>query len=205
MLKCILWDFGDTLADERWMLEPLDGVPEWAEAWTEVAGGELADAWNLGEINTSAVIAAVAARLRVPVEQVTDHVVRCCSDLRFFETPLSIARRSELPQALVTINPDGFSSLVVPRYGLAQLFRPIVTSWELHTLDKGVLAAHALEFLETDIHPSEALLIDNKRHNVESWERRGGRGYVFRGEEHFRADLGSSLRELAASAARNAG
>ncbi len=85
MLKCILGDFGDTLADERWMLQPLDGVPEWAEAWTQVAGGELADAWNRA------------------------------------------------------------------------------------------LAAHALEFLGTDIHPSEALLIDNKRHNVESWERRSGR------------------------------
>lgn len=205
MLKCILWDFGDTLADERWMLKPLDGVPEWAEAWTQVAGGELADAWNLGEIDTSAVIAAVAARLRVPVEQVADHVVLCCSDLRFFETPLGIARSSKLPQALVTINPDGFSSLVVPRYGLARLFRPIVTSWELHTLDKGELAAHALEFLGTDIHPSEAILIDNKRHNVESWERRGGRGYLFRSEEHFLADLGSSLRELALSVGRNAG
>lgn len=205
MLKCILWDFGDTLADERWMLKPLDGVPEWAEAWTRVAGGELADAWNLGEINTSAVVAAVAARLRLPVEQVADHVAHCCSDLRLFEAPLKIVRRSTLPQALVTINPDGFSSLVVPRHGLARLFRPIVTSWEEHTLDKGALAARALELLGTDIHPSEALLIDNKSRNVEEWQLRGGRGYVFRGEEAFRADLGGSLQELAMSAAQNAG
>lgn len=205
MLKCVLWDFGDTLADERWMLEPLDGVPEWPEVWARVAGGELADAWNLGQIDASTVIAAVAARLRAPVEQVADHVARCCSDLRFFEAPLRIARNSKLPQALVTINPDAFSSLVVPSYDLAQLFEPIVTSWEERTLDKGELSARALELLGGEIHPSEALLIDNKSPNVEAWERRGGRGYVFRSEETFVADLRGPLAELAPSAASNAG
>lgn len=205
MLKCVLWDFGDTLADERWMLEPLDGVPEWQKVWARVAGVELADAWNLGQINASTVISAVAARLRAPVEQVADHVARCSADLRFFEAPLRIARNSKLPQALVTINPDAFSSLVVPSYDLAQLFKPIVTSWEERTLDKGELAARALELLCRDIHPSEALLIDNKSSNVEAWERRGGRGYVFRNEKTFVADLCGPLEELASSAIANTG
>ncbi len=205
MLKCVLWDFGDTLADERWMLTPLEGVPEWPEAWSRIAGGELADAWNLGEINIADVISAVAAYLGLHRERVDRHVAYCCSNIRFFEAPFSIARRSTLPRALVTINPDGFSSLVVPRYRLASIFRPIVTSWEQHTLDKGILAERALEHFVGEIRPFEALLIDNKPHCVEAWVNRGGRGYLYRGEETFREDLRGPLQELASSAGRDAG
>jgi hypothetical protein len=140
-----------------------------------------------------------------PVEQVADHVARCSADLRFFEAPLRIARNSKLPQALVTVNPDAFSSLVVPSYDLAQRFKPIVTSWEERTLDKGELAARALELLGLDLRPSEALLVDNKSPNVDAWESRGGRGYVFRNEKTFVADLCGPLEELASSAASNAG
>lgn len=50
-LKCVLWDFGDTLAGERWMLESPPGVPQWAEVWSRVAGEELADPWNRGEVS----------------------------------------------------------------------------------------------------------------------------------------------------------
>jgi len=28
-INLILWDFGDTLADERWMLAPMIGAPDW--------------------------------------------------------------------------------------------------------------------------------------------------------------------------------
>jgi hypothetical protein len=64
MLKCILWDFGDTIADEWWMLKPLDGVPDWMEAWTQVVSSELADSWNLGEVKTSTITSAVAPHVK---------------------------------------------------------------------------------------------------------------------------------------------
>jgi beta-phosphoglucomutase-like phosphatase (HAD superfamily) len=199
VLKCVLWDFGDTLVDERWMLAPLDGVPAWPEVWSRVARGELADAWNAGAIDTAEVVDAVAAALGVGADVVHAHVQRCCAHIAFFETPWRVARTSRLPQAIITVNPDAFSKVIVPRYELARIFDPIVTSWEERTLDKCELALAALARLDGDVLPAEALLIDNLAHNVDAWIARGGRGYWFRGDDPFRADLDGALAELAAT------
>lgn len=72
-------------------------------------------------------------------------------------------------------------------------------------LDKGDLATRALEPLGGDASTSEALLIDNKIRNVEAWERRDGRGYLFRDDATFPRDLRGPLAELATSAAWNVG
>src|SRR5262249_7992874 len=41
----LLWDFGDTLADETWMRRAPIGCPDWPNAWTEVMR-EHADRWS---------------------------------------------------------------------------------------------------------------------------------------------------------------
>ena len=46
----VLWDFGDTLVDERWMRRCPDACPTWEIAWVEVMR-ELADRWNVGDIS----------------------------------------------------------------------------------------------------------------------------------------------------------
>jgi hypothetical protein len=199
-LRCVLWDFGDTLADERWMLEAPAAAPAWPEVWSEVAGGELADAWNRGEISDGEIVAAVSARLGMAEEEVRSHTRWCCSRIRFFELPWRVARQCSLPQALVTLNPDGFSEFVVPHYRLREVFPVIVTSWEERSLDKGKLGMTALERLGGSILPREALLIDNRQDHLDAWAARGGQGYLFRGEQTFRRDLRGELRELAAAA-----
>lgn len=198
-LRCVLWDFGDTLADERWMAQAPPGVPQWTEVWARVAGDELADRWNRGEVALAEVVAAVSALLPMDEEAVRSHVRWCCSNLRLFELPLRLVRRSRLPQALVTVNPDGFSDLVLPHYGLRGIFGTIVTSWEERTLDKAELAEVARRRLGADIPRAEALLIDNKPECVEAWRRRGGRAYLFRGERQLERDLRGPLRDLAAA------
>lgn len=199
-LDCVLWDFGDTLADQRWMLRAPHDVPEWPDVWSRVTDGALGERWNLGHASLADVVEAVSACLPMTTEAVSDHVRRCCSRLRFFDAPLWIARHSAVPQALVTVNPDGFSELVVPTYRLDRVFEPIVTSWQERTLDKSTLGRIALERLGRRIAPSRALLIDDRIENVEAWKKGGGRGYLFRGEPRFREDLRSELRDLAASA-----
>ena len=88
-LACVLWDFGDTLADERWMLEAPDGFPDWPRAWSDLAGGALADRWNRGEIGDREVIVAVAERLGMSEGDVRSHTQRCCDRIRFLELPRS--------------------------------------------------------------------------------------------------------------------
>ena len=53
------------------------------------------------------------------------------------------------------------------------------------------LCGVALARMPGDIDRSEALLIDNKEVNVEGWRRRGGRGYLYRDDATFAADLAS--------------
>ncbi len=200
MLRCVLWDFGDTLVDESWMLEAPDGVPAWTAVWSDVARGPREDAWNRGDVTEDEIIEAVASRLPMTAEQVRAHARRCCARIRFFETPWALARSLRLPQALVTVNPDGFSNWVVPEHRLDEVFDLIVASWEERILDKAELCQIALDRLGGAVDPSDALLIDNKEANVEAWMARGGRGYWFRGDAAFRADLGSELEELARAA-----
>ena len=37
-IKLILWDFGDALADKRWMLAPMVGSPDWPKLYRERGG-----------------------------------------------------------------------------------------------------------------------------------------------------------------------
>jgi hypothetical protein len=197
-LRCVLWDFGDTLVDERWMRRAPPGVPEWSDVWSGVVSGALADRWNLGEATFEDVVDAVAPRLPMSRAEVLVHARRCCEQIAFFAAPMAIARASSLPQAIVTVNPDAFTSVIVPRYALDATFVPIVTSWQEHTLDKAELADIALHRIG-DFEREDALLIDNIEANVVAWRARSGRGYRFRGEHRFRADLHGALRDLAAT------
>ena len=56
----LLWDFGDTLVDERWMRRAPAGVPAWEAAWTSVMD-DLADDWNVGAVDSATVRGAGGA------------------------------------------------------------------------------------------------------------------------------------------------
>ena len=104
---------------------------------------------------------------------------RTCSGaattIRFFEHAWAKARSHEMPQAIVTVNPDLFTRFVVPNYALDTVFDTIVTSWQEGTEDKARLCEIALERLGGS-DPAEALLIDNIEANVDAWRatRRSG-------------------------------
>jgi len=93
--------------------------------------------------------------------------------------------RRHLPQAIVTLNPDLLSDIIVPHYALDTVFDTIVTSWEERSLDKAQLCRIALERLGGH-DPAHALLIDNIEANVDAWRSVGGQAYLFRGDDAFR-------------------
>ena len=194
--RCVLWDFGDTLVDQDWMLAAPEGFPDWPKAWAEVARGELEGPWNLGEVGCEDIARRVAGLLGMSLPDTMAHIQKCCSSIRIFETAMAAARRCTLPQAIVTVNPDVFTSYVSPHYKLDDLFSVIVASWQEGTVEKAALCIRALRVFEDTFEPSEALLIDNIEANVRAWEECGGRGYVFTGEAQFAADLQTVLREL---------
>ncbi len=188
-IKAILWDFGDTLADERWMQAPLNGVPGWAEAYRGFGATALADEWNIGRATSRDVVQDFAHKLGSSAGAIHDHMEACCRKLTFFPHVMDLVQRSPLPQAIVTINCDIFSSIVVPHYELQSRFPVIVTSWEERSLDKSILCDIAIVRLGLPLTRSECLLIDNKQENLRGWIAQGGAAHHFKGEEELERDL----------------
>lgn len=183
-VQFLLWDFGDTLVDEHWMWVCPPGVPDWAEAWRRVLADDLRSAWDRGHASAREVAERVAAELPMSVEAVIDHMRRCCRGLAFFGSAWSAACERARPQALVTVNPDVFSDVVVTHYQLSAIFDVIVTAWQEAVVDKGDLCMRALDRLG-GTQAGQALLIDNLERNVQAWRAYGGLAYWFRGDDLF--------------------
>jgi beta-phosphoglucomutase-like phosphatase (HAD superfamily) len=183
-VRFLLWDFGDTLVDERFLWTAPTGVPRWTECYRELAGGEFGHRWNCGTATSDDLATEMAARLGMLHKAVLAHVRRSSARIRFFDHAWTAARSRALPQAIVTVNPDLFRELVVPNYRLAEVFDAIVVSAEEGTESKVELCEIAMTRLGC-VEVSEALLLDNIEANVEAWRSRGGAAYWFRGDEEF--------------------
>ncbi|MDB5480266.1 MAG: hypothetical protein JWO83_1319 [Caulobacteraceae bacterium] len=183
-LQAVLWDFGNTLADERWMLAPLAGAPDWPSTYRRVLdGGGLADRWNRGAATSLDVAGEFAAILGVSRPVIMRHMEACCRNIAFYPAVMDLVARLDLPQAIVTINCDIFSRIVVPAYDLQARFGAIVTSWEANTLSKADLCDIAMSRLPGVKDRRACLLIDNRLDNVLEWRARGGAARRFRDPE----------------------
>jgi FMN phosphatase YigB (HAD superfamily) len=189
-VRYLLWDFGDTLVDERFLWVCPPGFPDWSACYRALGSGEFGDRWNRGTASLDDLVEELSARLGMSRDNVLEHVHRCCREIRFFEHAWAAARSRALPQALVTVNPDLFRTLIVPNYGLTDHFDAIVVSAEAGTENKAELCDVARKQLGCD-DPSTALLLDNIAANVDDWRSRGGAAYWFRGDEEFASRFAS--------------
>lgn len=191
-ISLLLWDFGDTLVDERWMRRAPASCPSWEDAWLEVMAARAAD-WDVGAATAAEVYEAVAVRTGMAVPEVEAHAVDCCRRIGFHPTAWRFATERHRPQALVTVNPDLFVDVVVPLHDLTSVFDAIVASATAGTSDKVELCELALDRLGFRGPRSEALLIDNRADLVQAWVDAGGAGYWFPGDEQFGRDVPTLL------------
>lgn len=195
-VKAILWDFGDTLADERWMWAPLAGQPDWSGLYRKHCGaGDLGSRWNRGLVTARDVAADLAAMMGVGWEATLEHMRACCREVQVYPRVFAFVDACTAPQAIVTVNCDLFSEVVAPELGLAARFDTIVTSWEEGAEDKAALCDIAMARLGlTD--RIECLLVDNRAENVAAWRALGGSAYHFIGEQAFVDQLAPALARL---------
>jgi FMN phosphatase YigB (HAD superfamily) len=184
----VLWDFGDTLVDERWMLRAPELYPAWPTVWVEVMSAYAED-WDAGRVNEGDIVAALAARTGMRLDEVEQHVANCCRSVLCNPVAWRVAAERRLPQALVTVNPDLFVNRVMPAYGLDAVFDAIAVSCMEGTTDKVRLCEIALRRLGFDGDRRDVLLIDNRRDLVDAWRNTGGIGYWYRDDTAFDADL----------------
>jgi hypothetical protein len=190
-VECLLWDFGDTLCDQRSLWR---STPEWMEVYRSFDDG-LGAAWSRGDLDTRGFVAELAKRIPLTEAEILAHLSR--TDLfDFFPFTYAFFRDHHLPQAIVTVNPTFFSEVVVPGCALDEVTEAIVVSAEEATIDKGELCRRALQRMNLECDPSHALLIDDKRSNLDAWSRRGGIGYLYTTDSTFRRDVASGIDRL---------
>lgn len=115
MIRTLLWDFGDTLVDERWMLTPPAGYAAWSGAYL-LCETKLGDDWIIGKIDTRSVAKLLAERVQMELRDVIDHMEQASRSITFFDGVYRYARSASLPRAIVTLNPDLFTEVVAAHY-----------------------------------------------------------------------------------------
>ena len=191
-VQCLLWDFGDTLCDERslWRVGP-----EWVEVYRSFEEKDgIGAAWCLGELDTGEVAALLAERMALTESEIAAHLSR--TDLfEFFPFTYAFFRARHLPQAVVTVNPAGVRE-TARALGFGAVTDAIVISGEEGTFDKGELCEVALGRMRIECASDRALLIDNKQSNLDAWAERGGIGYLYTTDSAFRRDLANGIDGL---------
>jgi len=192
VVEALLWDFGDTLVDERWMLDAPTNCPGWPEAWADVMARHAGD-WNVGRMNERDIFRALSERTGLGVGVVEAHAAKCCESVHFHSRTWSMVTERRLPQALVTVNPDLFVERVATHYDLGRYFDVMVVSGVEGTDDKTALCDIALGRLGLKGNRSAGLLIDNRKDLIDAWMRAGGAAYWYRGDDAFAANPPSIL------------
>ena len=191
-VRCLLWDFGDTLCDELSLWRASDAWMEVYRSFDEADG--IGNAWSLGELDLDGFVAELTTRLPLGADEIRAHLAR--ADLfDFFPFTESFFRAHHLPQAIVTINPAAFRDLAL-ELGFAEVTETIVISAEERTLDKGALCQIALGRMPGGPTPGTSLLIDDKAANLEAWAARGGVGYLYTTDAAFERDVAGGIDGL---------
>ncbi|MGB1253346.1 MAG: hypothetical protein ACPG8W_22225 [Candidatus Promineifilaceae bacterium] len=195
MIECIIFDFGNTLADEQWMLQSPADLPTWELAYRHGVWNrpmEWGEPWSRGELSAYDIAERMYNVLGVPTNRAYQIMLANCRKLRFFPNVMRYVRnrhQQKLKQAIVTINPDIFSDVVVPHYRLDTQFDVIVNSCDYGTLDKAELSQHVFAHYNNSVGFHNSLLIDNSQTHLDSFAAQGGATYLFTDDATFQADL----------------
>ncbi|HWL07062.1 MAG TPA: hypothetical protein VNQ76_01480 [Planctomicrobium sp.] len=92
-------------------------------------------------------------------------------------------RSKGLKSALVTINADVFTKVVVPTQNLHEFFDVIVNSADQREIDKRQLWKHAFCLLGPEAGYSNSLLIDDSKKSVEWFREAGGTAYHYQQDD----------------------
>ena len=191
-VRCLLWDFGDTLCDELslWRVSP-----EWMEVYRSFDDEDgIGAAWSLGDLDTHEVVAKLADRMTLTEAEIDTHLSR--TDLfEFFPFTYAFFRARHLPQAVVTVNPAEFREMAQD-LAFDDVADVIVVSGEEKTIDKGVLCEVAIRRMPIACANEQALLIDNKQSNLDAWAARGGIGYLYTTDSAFEQDVAGGIDNL---------
>lgn len=185
----ICWDFGDTLVDQNFMRVAPPDIPEWTAAYERVrARTDQGDRWDVAESTMRELAILVADELGISRARAWRQLAINLTTIDWFPEVRSLveALDGKFMQAIVTVNPHEFWAMAVA-CDMHTMFDCIVTSADVTSLSKVVMANEARAMLGLETGLSTTLLIDNKAHNTDEFTAAGGQSWHFV-RDRFAAD-----------------
>lgn len=196
--EAVLYDFGNTLADEFYFSFPPPNHKEFTEVirkniydvyYADPSADNLLNQWMIGKISKNEIAKYLAEKSKFSEGQILNNLEYCCKNLKIFGKAMTFAKETtkNTKTAIVTINADIFSETIVPNYKLDESFTKILNSCQHQTLNKLELCKTALKELG-DIPIEKSILIDNTNDNCEEFKQAGGSSYLFTDQKQFLLD-----------------
>ena len=180
-LRCIIFDFAFTLSSDHF-------GNKYEAAYGKFVFGEdcghISSPWMEGRVSSHDIAEFLASKLELPPKIIHDDLIQSCVNFKFNPEVWDFAlaqRQAGRKTAIVTINADVFTKVIVPAHNLENIFDVIVNSADYGEPCKEVLWQMALDKLGSEYSFSDCLLIDDAAHNVQRFQELGGCSYLYTG------------------------
>ena len=199
-IKCVVFDFANTLCSDLYFNIPPCGC----DNWTELLNTHVFDKFHKnvietkvmnGELGTKSIAGIISEHVDLDTESVVKLMEEGCRDLKFNQAVLDFAveqKNKNNKIAIVSVNMDVFTKVVIPAHGLETIFDVIVNSFDYKVAKKEILWNIAFSKLGDGMTFSNSLLIDDGAENVNLFKQLGGYAYQYRDDESFSKWLSST-------------
>ena len=196
-IDSVIFDFAGTLASGRYF-EPLGqhALDVISDLVFDRDSTQWADPWMKGVLASEDIAAYLAHHLTEPKDRILSALHQGCASMVLHPAvhDFAVKQRSSMRKtALVTLNMDVFTDIVVPAHRLDCLFDLVLNSADFRTLDKSVLWRKAFDEFGAQHSFATSLLIDNCPRMISLFRSLGGQAFQYEGDESFQiwlADTG---------------
>lgn len=190
-VKCVVFDFAFTLCSDFFCKVTPPECPDWfyqfqRRIWSKHS--PWMHPWMSGEIGSREIAEMMTRYIPMPAKQILATMEAGCRKLEFNPAVLEFAKAQRAQgrrTALVTLNVDLFSRVVVPAHGLDGIFDVIVNSAEERDVRKDRLWETAFRRLGTEIGFHNSFLIDDAPQHVRRFAELGGGTYEYTTDAAF--------------------
>lgn len=199
--RAVIFDYGFTVSSEYYFNVPHPRIPDWnALIQTHVFDDkEFAGDWMHGRVGVDDIARMVHRETGETCESVRHYLRQGCENLRENTAVVEFARnlrRADTPIALVTVNFDVFSDVVVPAHGYSDLFPVIINSSDHGEIDKRKLWPVAFKKLGPGIGYRNCLLIEDSVKELGQFRAAGGQAIGYTNDAAFASQIGEYTTSL---------
>lgn len=183
-------DFANTLCPQNYFQTTPSNCPSWRNLFDSCIFHDKywITEWCNARASALDIAAEVGKHVTLSLDEILNEMRNGCRDLSFNRAVLDYAcsrRRNGRKTAIVTLNIDWFTEIVVPAHNLESVFDVIVNSSDYGTDDKEYLWEIAFDQLGIGAGYGTALLIDDSAKWVGRFRNNGGNAYQYSDDPSF--------------------